>query len=287
VSAITLPATAFTENYTLTGGTSANTNCRLLDNTQTPLTSYSACSGSINYNTPSIAGAYGYYVQANKSSTGETVISNKFTVTVNPALVTSCSDGANNPPACNTCSSPLIWNGSACVSSPPPPPSVTCSTLDANPTDIDIGSSVALTWVCSATCPAISNSDGFSTGNKASGSDTATTTKTGSVTYGMTCGGSTFYFPPVTVESPQVSISATPTRVIPGGSTSVSWTSSGVTSCTVSRNGALWETGTSSPGVVDANLSGQVTYLLSCNTATGPSATDSVIVDVNADYSEF
>ncbi|MEK7564161.1 MAG: hypothetical protein AAB510_01155 [Patescibacteria group bacterium] len=31
----------------------------------------------------------------------------------------ACTNGANNPPACNQCSVPLVWNGSACVNPPP------------------------------------------------------------------------------------------------------------------------------------------------------------------------
>ncbi len=125
IASITLPTTAFTSTYSLTNGTSANTNCRLLDNVGTALTTYSSCTGSIVYNTPAVAGTYGYHVQANKSSTGETRTSAMVTVTVNATA--TCANGANNPPTCNTCTAPSVWNTSSlsCVA----PLSVTANAI--------------------------------------------------------------------------------------------------------------------------------------------------------------
>ncbi|MBI4088659.1 hypothetical protein HY415_01035, partial [Candidatus Kaiserbacteria bacterium] len=90
---VTLPSRTVSVTYTLTNGTSANTKCRLLDNAGTPLTAYASCNGSMSVSAPAVAGTYGYSIQANKSSTGETKTSNSFTVAVSalPVLSTSCS----------------------------------------------------------------------------------------------------------------------------------------------------------------------------------------------------
>ena len=111
----TLPNATANATYTLQNGTSADTNCRLLDNTGTPLTAYSfaACSGTFALTTallPQSAGTYSYSIQANQGSTGQTATSNAFTVTVtNAASATTCGTAnnvqASSPPASNLCAS--------------------------------------------------------------------------------------------------------------------------------------------------------------------------------------
>jgi CARDB len=72
--------------YTLTNGTAVNTQCRILDNLQQPLAgalgTYTACDGSESVVPPNGATTYRYYVQAFKSITAETVISNPFDIIV-------------------------------------------------------------------------------------------------------------------------------------------------------------------------------------------------------------
>lgn len=83
-SNITLPTVNFSLNHTVTNKTGAT--CYLLDNNQATLYSDTVCNTSAwVWNTPAIAGTYGYYVRATKAATGETKTSNQFTVTVSSA----------------------------------------------------------------------------------------------------------------------------------------------------------------------------------------------------------
>ena len=199
----------------------------------------------------------------------------------------SCANGANNPPSCNSCTAPLVWNGSSCTSGTPQNPPA-CTVLTATPSSISVNGTITLNWTCSnaPSCTAIPNADGFATGGKTTGSSTAIPTTTGSVTYGLSCGGKTFYFPPVTVTSPNVSITANPTRVDAGGSTTISWTSTNTKSCSVTKNGAAWKSGLNNSGIVDGNITGQVKYTITCTTSHAP-VTDSVTVDVVPTFQEF
>jgi hypothetical protein len=170
-----------------------------------------------------------------------------------------------------------------------PGSAATCSTLSVSSTDINTGSPVTLTWSCSnaPSCTEISNSDGFSTGGGISGSDVANPSiSSGTVTYGMTCGGSNFYFPTVSVHSPSVTITASPARVQSGGSSTIAWSSVGATSCSVTKNGSSWKTGTSNTGVVEANITTQTVYAITCHT-NGADATGSATVNIGANYQQF
>jgi hypothetical protein len=214
-------------------------------------------SGSYNFGTP---GSYNVRACANMNTSGATGISELDTT--------------------NDCGSwlPLI------IASPSP----SCSTLTATPTTVDTGGSVALNWSCSnaASCTAISNSDGFTTGGSVSGSDSATpTVSNGQVTYGMTCGGTNFYFPTVNVVTPAVTISATPDRIAPGGNTVISWTSTNVNSCAVTKNGAAWTSGLNNSSTTVA-ITGQTTFVITCTTSGSP-VSASTLVDVTPGFTEF
>jgi hypothetical protein len=165
------------------------------------------------------------------------------------------------------------------------PASVSCSKLDASPSTINIGSSVILTWVCTASCTEVANADGFSTSGQAGGSDSATPSATGIANYAMICGGQTFNFPPVTVVAPNVKITGNPTKVTSGGSSTISWTSNSVTSCAVTKNGAAWKTGASG-SYVEGNITTTNIYTITCHTA-GADVTDTVTVAVPPVFNEF
>jgi hypothetical protein len=124
-SAITLPTTAFSASYTLTNGTGSNTDCYLLDNTQTAIKTDNACNSPMTHNTPATAGTYGYYMKAVKASTGETKISNMFTVTV--SAVPTCANGAINYPTCTTFNLPVV-------------------NISANPTSLLYNGVSTITW---------------------------------------------------------------------------------------------------------------------------------------------
>jgi hypothetical protein len=162
-----------------------------------------------------------------------------------------------------------------------------CTMLSASKTDVSTGDPVTLSWSCSSSCTAIANADGFATGGNASGSDVANpTSSSGTVTYGMTCGGATVYFPTITVRSPNVTLLASPARIQSGGGTTVSWTTNGATSCIVKKNGANWKTGTSNTGVQETGISAQTIYAITCHTSTTViSATTTV--NISPSYQQF
>ena len=138
---VTLPSRTISAIYTLTNGTSANTTCRLLDNVGNPLSAYAPCTSPMSVTAPATANTYAYSIQAFKVSTNETKTSNSFTVTVNP--VPSCANGANNPPTCNTCTLPLQWNGTQCIT--PPPATVSIWAVPPGPLPF-INSGTQINW---------------------------------------------------------------------------------------------------------------------------------------------
>jgi len=291
-SSITLPTTAFTESYSLTNGTSANTTCRLLDYASTSLTAYSSCTGSMSYTpAPTAAGTYSYSVQAYKAGTGETKTS-AFTLTVNPAppcttqTTTNCSltGVASGNSSAGTCASG--YSGSCTYScsnstwSKTTNSCVTVSSFTATATTIVKGNSTKLTW---ATDPATAcTGTGFSTGNASSNSTGVTVTPSTTSTYQINCGAAMAQTI-VTVLIPTVdSFTITPVRVKSGGTVTLKWSTTNVTSCSVTKNGVLmpWSgTNTSQTDTVNT----KTTYTITCDSL----APKTITVNVGPGFSEF
>ncbi len=98
-STITLPNTSFTANYSIANGGQAT--CQLIASDGVTVLVSDACNGSISGTTPNGAGTYGYYIRAVRASTGESRLSNLFSVTVN---VGSCPQGQyNDNGSCTNC----------------------------------------------------------------------------------------------------------------------------------------------------------------------------------------
>lgn len=170
-----------------------------------------------------------------------------------------------------------------CVIAPSSLPSVTIS---ANPTAVNSGASSLLTWNAknSTSC----SGTGSWSGSKAAtpGDHTELMTNiTSNRTYTITCTNGTvgaWAAVDVTVNpsAPTVTLTATPSNVSSGGSTSLSWTSTNATSCTASVdwNGSKALSSNSSPEV-KTNLTSNKTYTLTCTNAFG-SASDTENVTV-------
>lgn len=195
------------------------------------------------------------------------------------------STGANVGSVILSCTNGTISQSNRMCTRPAPPP--TCSTLTATPSDITTGGSVSLSWSCqnAASCTAVANSDGFSTGGAVSGTDSSVTPSitSGPATYALTCGASTFNFPAVTVHSPSATISAAPSRVPTNSASTITWSSADVTSCAVSGPGL---SSTSETGAQAVTVTKQSTYTITCQTAGSP-VTDSVTVNVTPSFQEF
>lgn len=173
------------------------------------------------------------------------------------------------------------------------------ATLSANPLIIDRGESSTLTWD-STRATFCTASGGFSTGNHTSG--TATVSPAVDSTYSITCTGPRGSSPAanatVTVRVPAALISAVPSRVRSGGTTTVSWNATNVNSCTITRNGVSPPWRNNLPADASRTVSGsatdtitsQTTYVITCiNNSSGvtAAATATQIVNIIPVFQEF
>jgi hypothetical protein len=157
-------------------------------------------------------------------------------------------------------------------------------TTSASPTTVPLGRSTNLTWSSTnaTTCTA---SGDWSGTEAASGSQSVTPTAVGTATYTLSCmgpGGSGKASATAAVAAPPpptVTISALPTSVISGQSTTLTWSSTHATKCTASGNWSGTEptSGTS----VDVVTEGTATFTLTC-TGSGGSAKASAVVTATA-----
>jgi hypothetical protein len=164
--------------------------------------------------------------------------------------------------------------GSVVTSPPPLAPTVS---LSASPTSISAGQSSTLSW--SSTNATSCSSSGFAA-SATSGSAAMTPSTTTS--YSITCsgsGGSATATATVTVTTPPppaptASLSANPTSIRAGKSSTLSWSSTNATSCT---GGNFAASGTSGSAAVTPGVT--TTYSITCS-GNGGSATAKTTVTV-------
>ena len=219
----------------------------------------------------------------------------------------SCVNGANNYPACNTCTLPLVWNGTSCVvcnggCGPGPscnngatnPPSCSIftptATLSVDDNEIDVGQSTILRWnsTNATSCTGTGFATGGATASPPSGVSTGVLNSAGTYNYQVVCSGaggdSSPAFASVEVLAPSATISASPSRVTSAGdSSTISWNATGVGSCTVSGPGL---SSTDESGSQPVTITAQSTYTITCTTSGSP-VTDSVTVNVLPVFQEF
>lgn len=220
-----------------------------------------------------------------------------------------CPSSSPPPPACTStgvyCSTPpnscgLYWAGTLdscgvcsvgttprseadCGSSPPsPPPSYPPPSISAVPSSVQQGSVSTITWSCPSPNSSASGVN-FSTGGAASGS--VQVTVSANTTYTVVCGQTgTQSSVSVSVLNSSLSLVAAPSRVQSGNTSTLTWSASNVTSCTLVGPGvsaqATAVSGTVSPrNTTTPGITGQSTYTLTCQTAGNPVST-SVQVNV-------
>jgi hypothetical protein len=174
------------------------------------------------------------------------------------------------------------------------------ASISASPDTVMQGQNVTISWsvtggpLCASSC----SGNGFDTGGATSGSAASSVPPSPpSTSYSLTCSSGTYGPPPpadavVSVVIPTVAITANgqsgTTRVNQAtpNNTVIAWSSTNSTSCTVTKNGSAWETGTSSSGVTDT-VTSQTTYAIDCVNGHGAHATGSVLVNTLAKFQEF
>jgi hypothetical protein len=161
--------------------------------------------------------------------------------------------------------------------------------LTANPSTINVGGTSVLTWsenaICASSC---TFSDGHTAGLSGTYTVSPPTPTSGNTdTYSVTCPLTTpanTNQTAITVNSAAATISASPNRVSPGGSTTVTWSSVDTLACTITRNGGAFATGTS--GSQGDTVTTQTVYKITCTTAGSPvSAT--AVVNILPAFQEF
>ncbi len=158
--------------------------------------------------------------------------------------------------------------------------------LSISPNSITSSQSATLTWSSTnaSNCTASNGWTGLQTT-----SGTQSVSPTADTTYTLTCmgaGGSTSQSTSITVSAPSapppsaptVTISASPTSITSGQSSTLTWSSTDATSCTASNG---WSGSQSTSGTQSVSPTADTTYTLTC-TGTGGSANQSTTITVTA-----
>jgi hypothetical protein len=151
---------------------------------------------------------------------------------------------------------------------------VPTAALSANPTAVPSGGSSELTW--SSTNASSCTASGGWTGALATSGSQSVGPLSSSTTYSLSCTGAGGTSMPATLTinvnaAPTATLTASPTLVASGGSATLTWSSSGATSCTASGgwNGNEPTTGSESTGAITSTTS----YTLICSGPGGTSNT--------------
>jgi hypothetical protein len=180
-----------------------------------------------------------------------------------------------------------VWLLSACGGGggggSPPATVLPTAALSASSTTIDAGGSATLTW-SSANATSCTASGGWS-GTLATSGSRSTGALTATATFSLTCAGAGGTSQPATVTVsvnpvPTATLSVTPTSVVPGGTSTLTWSSTNATACTASGGWTetLATSGTQSTGALTAAK----TYTLVCSGAGGTSTPATATVNVLA-----
>jgi|GEM_PF-859905 len=181
------------------------------------------------------------------------------------------------------------------VSAPPP-----TLNFSASPSTITLGQSTTLTWSTAnaSSCSDISGGPGSNVnadaGGNISGSVSFTPNESGSIEYDLECyGGGSSVGATVTVTVnpavtpppvPTVNLTANPTSLTLGQSTTLSWTTTNAASCSASSSDNSYKGTQSTGGTLSETpaATGTVTYTLTCANSAGVTASAMASVSVTA-----
>lgn len=166
-----------------------------------------------------------------------------------------------------------------------PPPAAPTATLSANPTSVSSGGNATLTW--SSTDATECTASGGWSGTKAPSGDQTINNITATTSFSLQCTGAGGTSPTQTVtvsvgsaSAPTLQLSANPTSVTTGGSSTLTWTSTNATGCTAS--GAWSGAKAASGSQTISNIQNTSTYTLVCAGPGGNSPSRSATVTVTA-----
>lgn len=182
-----------------------------------------------------------------------------------------------------SCGSP--HSGDLCT--PPTFYGTSHSTLGATGSSISVnsGESATLSWTC-ATPSSSSSGINFSTGGSTSGS--ADVTPDSTTTYTIICSNGGQGSTTVTVLDPVMSITAGPSLIQSGDTSSISWSATNVNSCSVGEdNASITDSWSGTSGTqVSSVIAEQTVYTLTCLTDAG-AVSQSVTVRLVPVFQEF
>lgn len=167
-----------------------------------------------------------------------------------------------------------------------PVPAPTISSFTASPASLTAGGSTTLSWA-SSNASGCSVTPGGPTNTTTTSWQTATLTTTGTRTYTLTCtnaAGSATRTVSVTVTAPvappaKPTFTSSATTITTGGSVTVSWSSTGATSCTLNPGNM---TVAASASKLFMNLTATTTYTLSCKNSAGSTSADPLTIKVTS-----
>ncbi len=173
------------------------------------------------------------------------------------------------------------------------------ASLWAEPNPINSGQSTRLKWSSTdaASCTSLTTPD-FTLPNHPANNSSGVLVgplAQNPTSYAITCtglGGSVNANINVRVLQPNVTITASPSRITSGGSVTISWNTTDVNYCTITKNGIAWKSNltganlnSSSP---DTNITTQTIYTIICENAVSTiAATATQIVNITPVYQEF
>lgn len=156
--------------------------------------------------------------------------------------------------------------------------------MSASPASVSSGGASTIVW--SSTVATSCTASGGWSGTKAT-SGTVTVNPATSTTYTLTCGGTNINSASQSVtvavgtgSAPTLTLSASPTSVTKGGSSTLTWSSTNTTSCTASNDWSGAKATSGSQSVVPPD--GQSAYTLTCLGSNGTSVSQKVVVPVVA-----
>jgi len=159
-------------------------------------------------------------------------------------VLNGCTNGANNPPACNSCPSGTTWNGISCVAQP---------VVNGGWSD----------WsACSTSCGSGTQSRSCDNPYPSGG--------------GADCSGPSSQSCSSTAGCATATISVSPTTIVSGNSATLTWSSTNATSCT----GTNFSTGGSISGSIQVSPTSPVTYTVTCSGASSATAVSTVTLIV-------